>query len=89
MKNYHVFRYVNGNWCVDWEFTTLEDAKAFFDAKVSELPVYRKRKNQQAFKKLHDTECWGYELDIEETDTNEYEVLDSDCMSWKEAKKAK
>ena len=92
MKKYHVWRYANGEPIIGWQFRTLEGAKAFFDVKVNELPVYRKRKNQQSVKKFHDNECWGYELYAEDVDGNGYkplETLDSACMSWKEAKKAK
>lgn len=84
MKKYHVWKYINGEPIIGWRFKTLGGAKAFFDAKVSELPVYRKRKNQRAFKKLHDTDCCSYELYIEDDDTHEFA-----SMSWKEAKKAK
>ena len=90
MKKYLVMSYVNGDWCVSWEFETLEYAKAAFDAKVSALPIDMKRENQQAVKKLHDTDCWGYELDSADIDDdNVYraiETIESDCMSWKEAK---
>lgn len=91
MKKYLVMSYVNGDWCVSWEFETLKDAKTAFDAKVSALPIDMKRENQQAVKKFHDTECWGYELDSTDVDDdNVYraiETIESNCMSWKEAKK--
>lgn len=91
MKKYLVMSYVNGDWCVSWEFETLEYAKACFNAKVSALPIDMKRENQQAVKKFHDTVCWGYELNVADVNGNVYrtiETIESDCMNWKEAKKA-
>lgn len=89
MKKYLVMCFVNGNCSVCWEFETLEQAKDYFDERVRTISIDRKNENRQSVIKFHDTDCWGYELDSEDLDTNEYETLDSACMSWKEAKKEK
>ena len=94
MKKYYVWKTVNCRKVIGWHFKTLKGAKTFFDAKASELPALRERRNQDADenKKFDDNECWGYTLYAEDVDGNEckpletFEMLDVVCMDWKEVK---
>ena len=82
MKKYIVQRLFN-KFVVDrWRFSTLEDAKACFDEKVSELPTFREGKNKIEKFELYDY-C-GYTLYLTDTDNNKCETLDSVYMNWKE-----
>lgn len=82
MEKYIVQRLFN-KFVVDrWRFSTLEDAKACFDEKVSELPTFRKGKNKIDKFELYDY-C-GYTLYFTDTDNNKCETLDSVYMNWKE-----
>lgn len=82
MKKYIVQRLFN-KFVVDrWRFSTLEDAKACFDEKVSELPTFREGKNKIDKFELYDY-C-GYTLYFTDTDNNKCETLDSVYMNWKE-----
>ena len=87
MKKYHVFKLVNGAPIIGWRFKTMKGAKAFFDEKVRTISIVRK--NQHRVIKFKDNYSLGYALIIEDVDTHKYKTIESNCMSWKEAKEAK
>lgn len=87
MKKYHVFKLVNGAPIIGWRFKTLKDAKAFFDEKVRTISIVRK--NQHRVIKFKDNYSLGYALTSKDVDTNKYETIESNYMSWKEVKEAK
>lgn len=87
MKKYHVFKLVNGAPIIGWRFKTLKAAKAFFDEKVRTISIVRK--NHNSVIKFKDNDSLGYALTSKDVDTNKYETIELNCMSWKEAKEAK
>lgn len=87
MKKYHVFKLVNGAPIIGWRFKTMKGAKAFFDEKVRTISIVRK--NQHSVIKFKDNYSLGYALIIEDVNTHKYETIESNYMSWKEAKEAK
>ena len=87
MKKYLVMCFVNGNSSDCWVFGTLEEAKNYFDERVRTISIVRK--NQHGVIKFKDDDWLGYALTIEDVDTHKYETIESNRMSWKEAKEAK
>lgn len=86
MKKYLVMCFINGNCSDCWVFGTLEQAKEYFDERVRTISIVRK--NQHSVIKFKDNGWLGYALTIEDVDTHKYETIESNCMSWKEAKEA-
>lgn len=89
MKKYLVVFFINSESIIGWGFKTLEQAKYYFDERVRTISIDRKNKNRQSIIKFKDNDWWGYMLIIEDVDTNKYKTIESNCMSWKEAKEAK